>query len=270
MNKPSIIRAITLAVGAGAALALTVPASASPRMTAASASGGDGVTIHYGALKLAHIDPGIGLGTATATSTRTFAGYETAVTAGSATVATASFTVPTLSCTASESDNAIALSAGVPVDKGKSASIAYVFTGCVNGQATYYPGLLVNGTETDYPTAPVAAGDVIDLTTKVSVNRTRVQVTDVTTNVTEKLMGSGASASDAYFGDSGWGSSTGALVHVPDFGKLTYKDCLIDGKALASWRPHSYQRVNSIGRVQITTGGIWPTGTAFTTHFQHT
>jgi hypothetical protein len=269
MNRPSIIRAITLAVGTGAALALTVPALASPRITAASASGGDGVTIHHGALRLADIDPAIGLGT-TATSTRTFAGYETGVTAGSATVATASFTVPALSCTTTETDNVIALSAGVPVDKGKSASIAFVYAGCINGQATYYPGLLVNGTETDYPSAPVAVGDVIDLITKVSVNRTRVQVTDVTTNVTEKLMGSGASASDAFFGDSGVGSNSGALLHVPDFGKLTYKDSVIDGKALASWRPQSYQRVNSIGTVQITTGGIWPTGTAFTTHFQHT
>jgi hypothetical protein len=59
------------------------------------------------------------------------------------------------------------------------------------------------------------------------------------------------------------------LEHVPDFGKLTFKNGILDGKALASWHPHAYQRVNSIGTLQIATGGFWPGGTAFTTHFQH-
>ena len=56
---------------------------------------------------------------------------------------------------------------------------------------------------------------------------------------------------------------------MPDFGKLTFKNCLIDGKALASLHPHAFQRVNSLGTVQIATGGPFPGGTAFSTHFQH-
>lgn len=209
----------------------------------------------------------IGLGTATPASTRTFAGYQTAVPAGSATVATASFTVPTLSCSASA--RGIAPAAGVPANNYDTASVAFLFTGCVNGQAVYFPGLVVNGTETDYTTTPFAAGDVINLTTKVSVNRTRVQVTDATTGVTQMIIGTGARASAAYFGEDGWFSSSAALLHVPDFRKLTFKNCLIDGKTLASWHPHAYQRVNSRGTVQIATGGLWPGGTAFTTHYQH-
>jgi hypothetical protein len=264
MDKPNIIRAVTLTVGLSVVLALAASASASPRMTAASTSGRNGGVIYHGALSPA----ATGLGTASPTSTRTFAGYQTSVTKGSATVATASFTVPTLTCTTTE--QAIALGEGVPTDNFNSASAAYVFTGCVNDQATYYPGMLVNGTETDFPTAPVAAGDVIDVTVKVSVNRTKVEVTDVTTGVEQKLKGSGASADAAYFGDSAWGSSTGGILHVPDFGKLTYKDCILDSKALASWRPQEFQRVNSIGTVQITGGNFWPGGTAFTTHFVHT
>jgi hypothetical protein len=227
-------------------------------LAAASASGG-------GALGFAAADHAIGLGV---TSTRTFAGYETSVAAGSATVATSSFTLPTVTC--DTTDRAIARGVAVLIDSGKTASAAYVFTGCVSGVATYYPGVIVSGTETDYPSMPVAAGDVIDVTVKVSVNRTKVEVTDVTTNVTEKLKGSGASASGTLFGDSGWGSSTGLLEHVPIFTKLTYKDCLIDGNTLASSHPHALQRVNSIGTVQITPGNFWPGGTAFTTHFQHT
>ena len=211
--------------------------------------------------------PAISRITAASTSTRTFAGYQTAVPAGSATVATASFTVPTLSCTTT--DRAIAPSAAVPANNSKTISVAYVFTGCVSGQAVYYPGLLINGNGHVYRTTPFSAGDVITLTTKVSTNRTRVQVTDVTTGVTSKLLGAGARASSAYFGDVALGSRTVALYHVPDFGKLTFKNCLIDGKPLASWHPHAYQRVNSRGTVQIQTGGLWPAGTAFTTHYQH-
>jgi len=184
----------------------------------------------------------VGLATAPANS-RDFAGYAAAVPAGSATVMTASFTVPTLSCTTA--DRAI-----------------------TPGTAVYYPGLVVNGTETDFTTSPFAAGDVVDVTTKVSTNRTRVQVTDVTTGVTQKIIGAGARAQVVLISDNSWTTSTGRW-HVPDFGKLTFKNCLIDGKALASWHPRAYQRVNSNGTVQIRTGGFWPGGTAFTTHFMH-
>jgi Peptidase A4 family len=201
-------------------------------------------------------------------SSRYFAGYEAAVPAGSATVATATFTVPTLSCTITTAPRAIGPVAGVDANNFKTYSSAFLFTGCVNGQAVNYPALVVNGNLTDYPTTPVAAGDVIALTTKVSTNRTRVQVTDVTTGVTQKIIGAGARASAAYFGNSAW-FSNGVLLHVPDFGKLAFKNCLIDGKALASWHPRAYQRVNSNGTVQISTGAFWPGGTAFTTRFQH-
>jgi len=267
MNKSNIIRAITLAMGVGAVLALTVPVSASPRTTAASASGSGGVTIHPRVIGPA----AIGLTTAAPTSNRTFAGYQATVPAGSATVLVASFTGPTRSCTTTIADRAIAPSVAVPENNSTTASAAFVFTGCVNGTALYFPGLVVNGTETDFQTSPFAAGDVIDLTTKVSTNRTRVQVTDVTTSVTQKIVdGAGARASAAYVGDDALATSTGALFHVPDFGKLTFKNCLIDAKALTSWHPHAFQRVNSLGTVQIATGGPFPGGTAFSTHFLHT
>jgi hypothetical protein len=262
MNKSNIIRAITLAVGMGAVLALTVSASASPRMTAASASGGGGFTIHHGAIAPA------GLTTAAPTSNRTFAGYQATVPAGSATVETASFTVPTLSCTTT--DRAIAADVGVLVNNFKTVSISGVITACSSGAAAYFPWVVVNGKETVYSASPVAAGDVIDLTTKVSTNRTRVQVTDVTTSVTQKIIGAGASASAAYIGDDALSTSSGTLFHVPDFGKLTFMNCILDGKAFFSLRPHAFQRVNSLGTVQIRTGGPFPGGTAFSTHFEHT
>ena len=249
-------------------------------VTAASASGGGAAAIHPGALRPAGIvagrsgaawpasqDHAIDQITAAPAKSRYVAGYQAAVTAGSATVSAASFTVPTLSCTTKE--RAIAPGAGVWVNNYKTVSAAFVFTGCVNGKAVYFPGLVSNGKETDHTTTPFAAGDVIDVTTKVSTTRTKIIVTDVTTGVTVQHLGVGASADAAFIGDDAWGSSTGTEQGVPNFGKLTFTNCLIDGTALSGWHAHAYQRVNSGGTVQIATGGFWPGGTAFTTHYQH-
>jgi hypothetical protein len=259
-TRAIIITCTAAAAVAGLAAGIATPGWATARL-ASSAVAGPG-----GALWVAGNEHTAGR-TAAPTSSRSFAGYQATVPAGSATVLTASFTVPALSCTTT--DRAVAPGTGVPVNNYKSISAAFVFTGCVSGTAVYYPGVVVNGTETDYTASPVAAGDVIDVTTKVSTNRTRVQVTDVTTGVTQKIIGAGASASAAFVGDEAWGDSSGRLEHVPSFGKLTFKNCLLDGKTLASWHPHAYQRVNSIGTLQISTGNFWPGGTAFTTHFQH-
>ena len=247
-------------------------------VTAASASGG-GVPIHHGALgpagiaagsggalRLTRNGPAIGLSANAPTKNRDFAGYQTAVTAGSATVVATSFTLPTLSCTTAT--RAITPDAGVAASNNKT-TVALVITACVNGKPRYFPGVITNGKGSVSSTS-FAAGDVIDLTTKVSTNRTKVEVTDVTTGVTVKRRGVGASARAAWIGDDpAFNGNTGALLHVPDFGKLTFKNCLVDGTALGSLHPRAFQRVNSNGTVQISTGGFFPGGTAFSTHFKH-
>jgi Peptidase A4 family len=257
----TIITCTAAAAAASLAVSIAAPALASARLAPGTAAG------RGGALRLTHNDHATGRSTARPVNTRTFAGYQATVPAGSATTVVASFTVPALSCTAA--NRAIVPDAGIAVRDFKSASVSFVFTGCVSGAAVYFPGLVVNGTETHFTASPFAAGDVIDLTTKVSVNRTRVQVTDVTTGVTQKIIGAGARARAAWVGDDAWFTSPTQLQHVPDFGKLTFKNCLIDGKALASWHPQAYQRVNSRGTVQISTGGFWPGGNTFTTRFEH-
>jgi hypothetical protein len=259
-TRAIIITCTAAAAAAGLAAGIATPGWATARL-ASSAAAGPG-----GALWPPSNEHTAGR-TAAPASSRSFAGYQAAVPAGSATVLTASFTVPTLTCTTT--DRAIAPSTGVPENNYKTFSAAFVFAGCVSGTAVYYPGVVVNGTETDYTASPVAAGDVIDLTTKVSTNRTRVQVTDVTTGVTQKIIGAGASASAAFAGDDGWGNSSGQLEHVPDFGKLQFKNCLLGAKPFATWHPRAYQRVNSVGTVQISTGAFWPGGTAFTTRYEH-
>jgi hypothetical protein len=235
-------------------------------VTAASASAGGGVRIHPGGLSRAGSVAG-GAAALRPVSNRSYAGYQAAVTAGSSTVSAASFTVPTLSCTTT--DRAIAPSAAVWVNNYKTVSAAYVFTGCVNGRAVYYPGLVSNGKETDHTTTPFAAGDVIDVTTKVSTGRTKIIITDVTTGVTVQHLGRGASANAAFIGEAAWATSTGAREGVPNFGSLAFRNCLIDGTALGGWHPRALQRVNGSGTVEISTGGLWPGGTAFTTHYQN-
>ena len=218
-----------------------------------------------GVLRPASNDHAIGR-SAAPVNNRYFAGYQAAVATGSATVAAASFTVPALPCTTA--DLAISPDAGVAVNNYKTASVAGVITGCSNGTAVYFPFLVINGSETDYPKTPFAAGDTVDLITKVSTNRTSVQVTDVTKNLTTRLTGAGASANLGWIGDDS-ASNGSTLLGVPNFGKLTFKNCSIDYKALSGWHPQQVQRVNSAGTVQIATGNFWPGGTAFSTHYQH-
>ena len=218
-----------------------------------------------GVLRPASNDHAIGR-SAAPVNNRYFAGYQAAVATGSATVAAASFTVPALPCTTA--DLAISPDAGVAVNNYKTASVAGVITGCSNGTAVYFPFLVINGSETDYPKTPFAAGDTVDLITKVSTNRTSVQVTDVTKNLTTRLTGAGASANLGWIGDDS-ASNGSTLLGVPNFGKLTFGNCSIDYKALGGWHPQQVQRVNSAGTVQIATGNFWPGGTAFSTHYQH-
>jgi hypothetical protein len=103
----------------------------------------------------------------------------------------------------------------------------------------------------------------------VTTARTTVQVTDVTRGITKKLTGAGGRSSAAYVGDTAWSSSTGKLLGVPNFGTLTFTNCLIDGDTLAVSLPYETQRVNSSNTVQIATRSLSSTGTAFATNYKH-
>jgi hypothetical protein len=213
--------------------------------------------------------PAVGRITAATTSNRDFAGYQTNVTTGSATTLAASFTVPTLACTTA--NVAIRADAGVLANNFKTASIAGVFIGCVRGKAVYFPVLVANGAEADYTGTHFSAGDVVNLSASVTTSGVTVQVTDTTKNVsvTNTLTGAGASANAAWIGDDSWYSNSGARLGVPNFGKLTFTNCLIDGTALGGFHPQAYQRVNGRGTVEIATGGPSPDGTAFTTLYKN-
>ena len=250
----------TAAAAVGLAVSIAAPALATARPTPSAAAGPGG------ALGLTH--HAIGPITAAASRSRTFAGYQAAVTAGSATTLAATFTVPALSCTTAE--RGITPDAGVAANKFKTASIAGVLIGCARGKAIYFPFLVANGAEADY-TVHFSAGDVINLSASVTTSGITVQVTDVTKNVTvtNTITGAGASANAAWMGDNSWYSGSGTRFGVPNFGKLTFTNCLIDGTALGGFHPQAYQRVNSRGTVEIATGGPWPGGTAFNTLYRN-
>jgi hypothetical protein len=244
--------ALAVTIGATAMVA-PVLGLAAPAQAAAAGHGGGGLaSAHARALSVINSDH--------------FAGYQATVAAGSATSSAAQFKVPALSCTSVY--RAITPVAGVEVNNFASYSSAFLFVGCRSGNAMYFPSLVINGTETDYTTTRLSAGDAIKVSTKVTTTGTTVQVTDMTKGITKKLTGPGASASAAYIADSGW-HNNGTLLGVPKFGTITFTHCLIDGAALASARPARYQRVNSTGIVQIATGALSSAGTTFATHFKH-
>jgi hypothetical protein len=198
-------------------------------------------------------------------NSRFFAGYQARVTAGSATSSAARFKVPKLSCTSAH--RAITPDAGVAAESTVSA--AFLFVGCSNGRAKYFPALVINGHEVNYTTTHFSAGDLIEVLTKVTTARTRVRITDVTSGVTKKRAGPGARAVVAFVGDGAWGTRTITLFGVPNFGKLTFTHCAIDGSALGHRHPARFRRVNKSGIVQIATAALSSSGTAFTTIYKH-
>ena len=245
------VPALAVTIGAAAVVAPVLSLVAPAQAAAAGHGGGALAGAHARGISLVNSDH--------------FAGYEANVAAGSATTSAAQFKVPALSCTSAF--RAITPVAGVETNNFTSYSSAFLFVGCRSGKAVYFPSLVVNGTETDYTTTHLAAGDVIKVSTKVTTGTT-VQVTDVTKSITKKLTGPAASPSAAYIADSAWYNNT-TLLGVPKFKTITFTHCLIDGKALARANPTRVQRVNSSNVVQITTGALSSTGTSFATHFKH-
>lgn len=229
------------AVVAGVAVALLIPAAGM-----ASASGAQTAALSV-------------------RNSRYFAGYQAGVTAGSATSSAAHFRVPKLSCTSKYR----AIIPNVGVNTVRNFSGVGVFVGCRNGKARYFPSLVVNGNEVDYTSTRFSAGDLIRVYVKVTTTGTTVRVTDVNTGVTKRRTGSGARPDAAWVGDDAWITNSGTLLGVPNFGKLTFTHCYIDGKTLASLLPVKYRRVNKNGIVQIATGALSSTGTVFPTIYKH-
>jgi hypothetical protein len=172
--------------------------------------------------------------------------------------------MPVLTCTSAY--RGIAPVAGVNV--GVLYSSAFLFTACRHGKAAYFAAVVINGNETNYPRTPFHAGNLIQVSTKVTLMRTTVSVTDLTTGVTKKRTGPASSTpNSAYVGD-GQLVANGRELRVPNFGTLTFSHSSINGKPLARWHPARYRRTLA-NIAQITAGSLTAGGTAFPTHFKH-
>ncbi len=190
-----------------------------------------------------------------------FAGYRLLARDGSWTV-TASFTVPTVRCTTAA--RAIAASAGLQANNGTVSSASLVI-GCGSGVPVFYPSLVLNGKVTNLKGAKVSPGDVIILTASSSGSPNYVQVANQTTKVAARLT---FAPNLPWIGDDGW-SVNGHLLRVPDFGSLRYYNCSVDGSPISSYTWHLYNRVESPGITEISTGAIGTgNGSGFTTTFK--
>lgn len=190
--------------------------------------------------------------------------------------ATTTFVVPKLKC--GSADRAMAATIGL---KGQSESDyggpyrieAALFIGCHGGKAHYWPAL--NGvTETkDYPADVAHAGDLIVLRVyqtplapgpTVSVvdetHKFRVSTTHIECGACSPIVG--------WAGDSGWRTSGGRLEGVPDFGTLTYTNTRVHGHPLGQTSPSRHNRRTNV-TLQIKTGPLFNSGTAFRTFFKH-
>jgi hypothetical protein len=237
-------------IAVGAAVVLSLLGLAAPAQATGNHAGGT---------------PGVRAGTPSVIDSSAFAGYQTPVPVGSAS-AVARFKVPRLRCTSAY--RGITPVAGLDVGLGVSYSSASAFVGCSHGKALYFPVMVINEKQINFTGTPLHAGNLIVLVTVVTVKRTTVTVTDLSTHVTWKRTGTGAHPSRAFVGDSIWVPPHQLQLGVPDFRTLVFTRCAVNGKALGRWHPAKYQRT-LLGIVQISTGALTSGGTEFPTYFRH-
>jgi hypothetical protein len=211
-------------------------------------------------------------GPGSAYTSTTFAGY--LLQAGGPSTVTATFRVPALRCTAARREIvASVVLAGTTRSGHSTQSFASLLLGCYGGKAHFWPVLVVNNNETNYPTVAARPGDVVTLTADSKLTAggkdatATVSVADKTRKFTRKLTGTFVTSSYPWIGLSAWfehSKETG----VPDFGSFRYYDCASDGSPMSTkfgWL--RYDRVTPKGVVQISTGAIHSAG--FTSTFGH-
>lgn len=247
----TITRAM-IAATVGCGLALAGPALAS---TASGAGDGLGSRNH---------------GPAAPGHAPNFAGYVLSTDTSFATMST-TVVLPRLNC--GKPNEAIEPSAGDVYPPGSvyDLSAAGMFVGCLNGNARYYPAFTLNGISQSYPTLRARAGDRVVLSVGVDSSVTELSVVDKTTkSVHEEVTGSGVTeVQGVWAGDSEYPATKFSAGPVPGFGKLTFRDVMLDdqsfGDAIGVMRYDRYRG----SRLQIATGPFSGDQDVFKTVFKH-
>ena len=140
---------------------------------------------------------------------------------------------------------------------------------CRNGKVIYFP--IFNdpkGRNKAFAHARAHPGDKVVLRLSWNSTRLLLAVVDKThPSVTRKLTGAGSSS----FSDPGIGDSLiESNVPVPDFGKVSFSESKINGRALGLAPGLTrFNLVNSSDVLQIKTGPIASNNESFTTTFKH-
>lgn len=188
-----------------------------------------------------------------------------------ATSVTAEFKVPTLKCGTATTG----VAPGSVLLTGSSTSpnvnVATLLLACSRGSAVAIPAVLVDGAETN-GTQMAHAGDLIKATITTTTTKTTATLADVTTGHAFKLTksGKGAASIQEQLVDTKVAVS-GKVLPIVNFGKITYSNGAVSGKALGSVKPSvGINMVNTKKVLQILTGALsGAKKNSFTTTFKH-
>jgi hypothetical protein len=169
------------------------------------------------------------------------------------------FTVPTVTCTATDS--------GVILGSGDFSSISGwvsaggIVVGCQDGAPSYQAEAVVNNNPSTLDMTPVP-GDTVTTTVSIVPGETDVTVNDVTQDVS--LTTSAAVGSvGTYVSDGIDALRTPAILPVPNFGSVAFSNTSINGKTVkkAHGKPISRKSGKTL---EIKTGKLSKSGDAFT------
>jgi hypothetical protein len=167
--------------------------------------------------------------------------------------ASASFTVPTVSCPTADTQGT-ALGIGNEAVSGAPTLLSIVFLACVSGSPVLTTQVTAGG-NSNFGSA--AAGDRI----KVLMTQTSTKVTAVLTDVTQAatIKASGAPVPDNTVTFGSFPLFAGGILPVADFGSVLVSAPYLENTALSAWSPTKLVRKNG-ATTQINTGNFLAAG----------
>ena len=199
--------------------------------------------------------------------TTDFAGYE--FNASKVTTTSARFTVPTVTCSGGNSG----IGPGLFVVTTKRVLVgAGLIVSCRGSVVRYQMATAIgNGNSDEQAGALVEPEDVIFVQVHLSGRASSVTIRDLTANASHSQSGTGGRSSYVAVGDAAI-TLNQLRVGVDRFTPVTFTKVMVQGKALARWRPYAVERYRGSAShpiVQIRPGGLSHAGESFTLGFVH-
>jgi Peptidase A4 family len=196
--------------------------------------------------------------------TKDFAGYE--FNSSKVPTASARFTVPTVTCSGGNSG----IGPGLFVVTTKRMLVgAGLIVSCQGAVVRYQMVTAIGGNE--QPGAVVEPEDVVFVQVHVSGKGSSVTIRDLTANASHSQSGTGGRSSYVAVGDAAV-LSYQVQLGVDRFTPVTFTNVVIQGKALARWRPYAVERYRGSAShpiVQIRPGKLSHAGESFPLSFVH-